>query len=49
MPPEQNPKVYIYQRIVQAKLFIDSHYSGQPGATGLDITWLKITKNVKQE
>ncbi len=26
MIAEQYPKVYLYQRIVQAKLFIDSHY-----------------------
>jgi AraC-like DNA-binding protein len=25
--PESYPKVYLYKRIVQAKLFIDSHYS----------------------
>jgi AraC-like DNA-binding protein len=27
MTTEQYPKVYLYQRIVQAKLFIDSNYS----------------------
>ncbi|MFM9840335.1 MAG: AraC family transcriptional regulator [Cyclobacteriaceae bacterium] len=27
MGTEQYPKVYLYRRIVQAKLFIDSHYS----------------------
>ena len=27
MPTEQYPKVYLYRRIVQAKLFIDSNYS----------------------
>jgi len=27
MPTEQYPKVYLYRRIVQAKLFIDSNYT----------------------
>jgi AraC-like DNA-binding protein len=27
MKPEQYPKVYLYQRIVQAKLFIDNNYA----------------------
>ncbi|MHA4810934.1 AraC family transcriptional regulator [Flavitalea flava] len=27
MTTEQYPKVYLYKRIVQAKLFIDSHYA----------------------
>ena len=27
MTSEQYPKVYLYRRIVQAKLFIDSHYA----------------------
>jgi AraC-like DNA-binding protein len=27
MKPEQYPKVYLYQRIIQAKLFIDNNYA----------------------
>jgi AraC-like DNA-binding protein len=29
MEPEQYPKLYLYRRIVQAKLFIDRHYAEQ--------------------
>jgi AraC-like DNA-binding protein len=29
MTTEQYPKVYLYRRIVQAKLFIDNHYSSK--------------------
>lgn len=29
MPTEKYPKVYLYRRIVQAKLFIDNNYAGK--------------------
>ena len=29
MEPEEYPKLYLYRRIVQAKLFIDRHYAEQ--------------------
>jgi hypothetical protein len=28
MTADEYPKVYLYRRIVHAKLFIDSHYAG---------------------